>query len=353
MFLNDLRKKYNEMELIKKTYMLVALICAALSVISLTINILLNFGIVQIGISFFVFMMAYLFYYMANSEKKFERLIFIIFIIVTVIIYPLLWINSSGSYGYIPYLYILNAFLVRVLLNTKSARIVLLLEIITVISLFIIEVVSPDMIVPYATNNLRIADVSISFIIVITFIFLLVGKLVNEYGNMIIKLEKVQEELRIISYTDELSGVYNRRYTLKKLEENLKNNDDSDISVIMFDIDDFKIINDTYGHSIGDEVILGVSELLTLNTRENDIVGRIGGEEFLIVLSNANYGLALTIAEKLRLLISEKKWSKENLSVTVSGGVYTKEDTDTVEKMLEKVDVYLYKSKREGKNIIN
>ena len=206
MFLNDLRKKYNEMELIKKTYMLVALICAALSVISLTINILLNFGIVQIGISFFVFMMAYLFYYMANSEKKFERLIFIIFIIVT---------------------------------------------------------------------------------------------------------------------------------------------------VIMFDIDDFKIINDTYGHSIGDEVILGVSELLTLNTRENDIVGRIGGEEFLIVLSNANYGLALIIAEKLRLLISEKKWSKENLSVTVSGGVYTKEDTDTVEKTLEKVDVYLYKSKREGKNIIN
>lgn len=353
MFFNDLRKKYNEMIIIKKTYMLVSLLCFILSVISLIINILFDFGMLQIRISFFVFIMAYLFYYMANSERKFEKLIFIIFIIITVIIYPLLWINSAGSYGYIPYLYILNAILIRVLLNTKMARIILLLEFIAVSLLFFAEIISPDMIVPYTTNDLRIADISISFIIVIIFIFLLVGKLVNEYDNMIIKLKKTEEELRIISYTDELSGVYNRRYTLKKLEENLKNNDDSDVSVIMFDIDNFKNINDTYGHSIGDEVISNISDLLTLNTRENDIVGRIGGEEFLIVLCNTNYTSASIIAEKLRLLISEKKWSQESLSVTVSGGVYTKSDGDTVEKMLENVDVYLYKSKNEGKNKMN
>jgi diguanylate cyclase (GGDEF)-like protein len=215
-----------------------------------------------------------------------------------------------------------------------------------------IENTYPNTITHYTSNSIRTLDLGLSFFIITAFIFVVLRKIMKEYTDTIEELETAKNKLRVISNTDELSGIYNRRYLLNRLEHNLLNSSNN-ISVIMFDIDDFKKINDTYGHTAGDEIIKKISWIFTNNIRSKDIVGRIGGEEFLIVLDDSNYNSAKLKAEHLRTLVANHKWSFENLKVTISGGVYSKKNADTIEDILKKVDVYLYKSKNNGKNRIN
>ena len=121
----------------------------------------------------------------------------------------------------------------------------------------------------------------------------------------------------------------------------------------MIDIDLFKSINDTYGHDVGDDVIKSVADILQKNKRTSDIAGRLGGEEFALILPEATLDSALTAAERLRQLVADGAINVEGhrLSVTISIGASAGDaDMSGVDELLKQADVALYAAKRSGRN---
>ena len=117
-----------------------------------------------------------------------------------------------------------------------------------------------------------------------------------------LKIQKLQNELKLLASTDPMTQLYNRRHftQLSNQTIDLAQRNNQNISLIILDIDKFKNINDTYGHQIGDEVIMSLSNILKQNSRKGDIVCRYGGEEFVIMLPNSNLDSAYRVAEDIR-----------------------------------------------------
>ena len=170
------------------------------------------------------------------------------------------------------------------------------------------------------------------------------------------KLQKLNLELKELSTKDFLTQLYNRRYfsdtTSRMLSLALRHK--HNISVIVSDIDNFKIINDTYGHATGDKVIVSLANILKENSRESDIVARYGGEEFVILLYNTSINDAQKIAENIRTIVENTQvlTNKNNLKYTLSLGVaqYKKDIDADIESTINRADKSLYKAKINGKN---
>ncbi|SHK94831.1 diguanylate cyclase (GGDEF) domain-containing protein [Desulforamulus aeronauticus DSM 10349] len=172
----------------------------------------------------------------------------------------------------------------------------------------------------------------------------------------IMETNSIIAELNEKSVTDELTGIYNRRYINEKLPTDIYNAmlNQKELSVIMLDIDYFKVINDTHGHIVGDTVIKELCKTMKSKIRKNyDWIARYGGEEFLIVLMDANQGVAYKISEKIRLALANKPIKHNDLTiwVTVSAGNYTVEPgVKNYHEVLQAVDKNLYKAKKNGRN---
>lgn len=165
------------------------------------------------------------------------------------------------------------------------------------------------------------------------------------------------EELRKLAMIDRLTGVANRYFCEKSLEARLEKNTRRSVplGVIFFDIDDFKRINDRFSHRVGDRALRTVARTLQSNVRFADLVGRWGGEEFLVIVDHADRRILRRIAEKLRLLVERSVfWEKERpLRVTLSGGATLAREDDTVQTLVERADLLMYRSKRGGKNRVS
>ena len=147
---------------------------------------------------------------------------------------------------------------------------------------------------------------------------------------------KNREELQRISITDPLTKLYNRRRIMEVLEENTyhtQRNGDL-FSVILFDIDDFKHVNDRYGHNVGDQVLVAVAERTQDSVRKTDIVGRWGGEEFLVILQKTSVTHAIDTAEKIRGAIQTILFD-EGFQVTCSFGVAEYYETMTINEVVK------------------
>jgi diguanylate cyclase (GGDEF)-like protein len=161
---------------------------------------------------------------------------------------------------------------------------------------------------------------------------------------------------RRLAVTDELSGLDNRRsfFNLASAQLAATRHDNNPLSVLMVDIDHFKNVNDTYGHPTGDDVIKEVAHRLRKVARAEDIVGRYGGEEFVLVLTTTP-DIALTIAERLRTTIADQPIQTRTgpLNITISVGIADLTlDDKTIEELLSRADAGLYKAKTSGRNQI-
>lgn len=151
--------------------------------------------------------------------------------------------------------------------------------------------------------------------------------------------------------TDGLTKLFNRKKISEHISYELKKRDSKNIFLIMFDIDNFKRVNDTYGHDMGDEVLVRVAATAKSCIRSGDSIGRWGGEEFMILLPEANKEEAVSIAERIRTEISSLKWEKIN-QVTISLGVSGVSESDDDQTLYKRVDNRLYFSKTHGKNCV-
>jgi diguanylate cyclase (GGDEF)-like protein len=175
---------------------------------------------------------------------------------------------------------------------------------------------------------------------------------------LIVKYWKSREEnYRQLSVTDNLTQIPNRRGISEYLtQEKLKHGLSDPISIILADIDLFKKVNDTYGHLSGDKVLCQVGETIKLSLREEDKVGRYGGEEFLIILPNTNLESARYVAERCRLNIERDSillQTKESIWITASFGVYcSTEENEDILDMINHADRQLYRAKENGRNCV-
>lgn len=155
---------------------------------------------------------------------------------------------------------------------------------------------------------------------------------------------KQRKKMYSLSITDQLTQLYNRR----KIVEMFGQIEPGTKCVALIDVDDFKSINDNYGHLVGDEVLRSVAETIRKSLRIQDEVGRYGGEEFLIILDTEDTDLAIKIIERIRINIENIAWDYPNLKTTISVGL-TKA-TEVGDPLLAKVDQLMYASKSAGRN---
>jgi diguanylate cyclase (GGDEF)-like protein len=165
-----------------------------------------------------------------------------------------------------------------------------------------------------------------------------------------------QQELHRLATTDWLTGLYNRRYffELAEREVRLAERSEAPVAVIMLDIDHFKRVNDTYGHTCGDQVLNMVAQRCQAALRSTDIMSRYGGEEFVILLPHTDIDAASNVAERLRLNVANEPVQTDNgtlTGVTISVGITSAEGTVlNLDDLLEEADTALFTAKRTGRN---
>lgn len=166
-----------------------------------------------------------------------------------------------------------------------------------------------------------------------------------------VTLKLQRDKLNKMAFFDQLTGLYNRHYLIematKKVSRALRHN--YDLWVLMIDIDHFKHINDNYGHPMGDQILKQVAEVLILDNRNEDIVARFGGEEFIMIFDSCNKSNALLKSERVRSKVEALK--PFNISVAVSIGMakLSAEDAN-FEHLLKRADDALYRAKENGRN---
>lgn len=174
------------------------------------------------------------------------------------------------------------------------------------------------------------------------------------YGMMIDISEQIAEEerLRRLSDTDDLTGLANRRKLMQRLDEeiSLSNRHALPLSLMMLDLDHFKSINDTWGHLQGDQVLRDIADLCRETLREEDLVARLGGEEFALLLPLTAEVHCRQLAERLRLRIANRDFGIGKGRITASIGIAEHRIGDARETLIHRADDRLYAAKHAGRN---
>ena len=166
------------------------------------------------------------------------------------------------------------------------------------------------------------------------------------------ELKQLNSKLKEMSNTDPMTGAYNRRYFFNISENiiSIAKNENYDIFIAMIDIDKFKMINDTYGHDVGDIIIKDLVANISKGIRSNDCFARFGGEEFVILFNNTSKDATISICERLRKTIEDSK-PYNDVKYTISIGISKLSDeANSIEEAIKMADLALYESKENGRN---
>jgi len=180
-------------------------------------------------------------------------------------------------------------------------------------------------------------------------------KIINANNKKLVEKNKniaeINNKLKEVSITDQLTKLYNRRRIENVLQANYQRakEDNTLFAIILLDLDYFKKVNDNFGHQIGDEVLVSIAKLLKNNSRESDICGRWGGEEFIIICPDIDLNASIELAERIRKLTAEYDFSPVE-RLTASFGVAIYEDNENIDDLVSVADKSLYKAKENGRN---
>jgi len=190
----------------------------------------------------------------------------------------------------------------------------------------------------------------------------LTKQIMREFKNIVEKdlrlldknamIEKMNSELREVSLRDGLTGLYNHKAVHEFLFVEIQNaaRYGKSLTVAMVDIDGFKEINDQYGHKTGDLVLSDFAELMNARLRDSDIIGRYGGDEFLIIFTDTKLEDAYGIIDRLRK--NAEKSQGAGIGITISAGIASLNDKCTADELVARADEALYKAKKRGKNMV-
>jgi diguanylate cyclase (GGDEF)-like protein len=176
--------------------------------------------------------------------------------------------------------------------------------------------------------------------------------LIQSNASLEAKVAERTQELEKIAYRDSLTNLLNRREITRILDIEIERaqRQKTPLSILMLDLDNFKSINDNHGHQVGDHVLKAAADILLECGRRTDYTGRIGGEEFLILLPNTDYNVALGLAERFRASIETTPVN--GIRFTCSIGVAELEVGEQMEKLMQRADQALYTAKNSGRNTV-
>lgn len=163
------------------------------------------------------------------------------------------------------------------------------------------------------------------------------------------------EKVERLSIADGLTGLFNRRFLIERLEDEFSKalRYEAPLSILIMDVDFFKLVNDTFGHLVGDNALIAVAQTLRQSVRESDVVGRYGGEEFMVLLPHTDIEKALAVAEKVRLALSEMfvpGMGEQRLTISIGAAGFPDMRVGSVQELMSKADEALYRAKVGGRN---
>jgi diguanylate cyclase (GGDEF)-like protein len=199
-------------------------------------------------------------------------------------------------------------------------------------------------------NLLHVALLALATIATLT------GIILYFFSRLTSQLSTLRQQLKAQAVTDPLTGLFNRRYLMERFEYELVRGQRSGetMGCIMLDIDHFKDVNDRCGHLVGDTVLKTLARCLREAVRPYDIVGRYGGEEFLVIAPHTTLDELAAIAERLRadivLLPLPEEMTRMGMTLSVSAGITGQRQEDSADRIIHRADTALYRAKEAGRN---
>ncbi|MCQ2488619.1 MAG: diguanylate cyclase [Clostridia bacterium] len=318
-----------------------------------------NVGLPGMTICFACIIFFLLTFAIFQITKKLNFAIMVCLIGLNFVLFPGLFITVGGIGSGMPIYFVMGLVFTVLMLDTKPMFIMFFIESIWYALIFAFSAKYATslqdifFIMPY---DLMYLDEAMDFFTVGISTSVLVKVLALCFEHQQKRTNELLKQLEELSVKDPLSGAYNRRFLLRYIESGIEKHKETraPLSIIMFDIDKFKRVNDDFGHLVGDDVIKGFSEVLLQSCRNYDVVARYGGEEFILVMPGASEETAYARAEQIRAKVETTSFSDEiDRPVTVSGGVATYTTTyNTVEEFIAVADEHLYTAKETGRNRI-
>lgn len=278
-----------------------------------------------------------------TMTKKYEIGTTFLSLTINLILFPSLFFTSGGISGAVPMFFLIGILFSMIVLDGIVVVLITFIEVLFYIFLFYLSIHYPNIIPVIDSSIVRLANLAAGLII---------SSIIAGYIFRILIKQNNKERLRIdnLLKKDPLTKVYNRRYLMDALTYYIENKDSYPLSIAMFDIDNFKSVNDQYGHVEGDNVLINFGHILLGFSDDLIFPSRYGGEEFIVVMPNTSLDNSLTLANKIRGVVEERCGISRR--VTCSGGVATYKDGQTVEQFINEADVKLYYAKTHGKNQI-
>jgi diguanylate cyclase (GGDEF)-like protein len=324
----------------KSTLELIYLLLIGFSAVTLVTNLMNNRPFSVYWMSLASALICLMLYYLSSKKGKVYQAKLVFLVTFNIFYIPYAWVTSPGSMSAMP-LFSLFIIMITVIFIEKKWEVIFpIITICESLYLFYFEMSNPDFFETFLNQQIRLQDVTINFLILSIAVVLIVYRINRFY------LEQ-HSLVYIKSVTDQLTNVYNRRYLMKVLLEKKSNllSYFSHYTVIMVDINNFKSVNDVYGHLIGDEVLKALGQLLNDSCRKYDICGRYGGDEFMVILPETEIAEALAFCERIKekFLQISKKYPKVDFSIA-HGIANSKEKT--VKEIINLADAQLYNRKR-------
>ncbi|TWH78206.1 GGDEF domain-containing protein [Sedimentibacter saalensis] len=325
--------------------------------------------IIIYGLVYFVFVVSDYFSIMNTQSFQFILTVRLIFLASSVLIYMgMKFINNCDIMIYLITAYEFVAVLAFLMIINQYETLTFL-SILSVVAMNAAIFITPNKLINaqfislflniaffvFPANHIYGIDTSVLIKTILYVIMIVTYCNIGFYLNNYYKRKQYADSLELLrlSITDSLTGIFNRA----KFNEELKKWTDycsryeSDISLVFFDIDNFKRVNDNYGHMTGDKVIQDIVLSIQNKIRSTDIFARWGGEEFVILLPNTGNDQAAEMAERMRIAI-EKITVSESENITCSFGIATLRENESSESFIKRGDKLLYEAKRRGKNIV-
>ncbi len=290
--------------------------------------------------------------YIGKQTGHYRAVSIVISLFMNIIVFPILYVTTDGPYSCVPLFFILGLFLCLPVLRGKQRLITFTIEFLFYIVfmwwLYSIKYFS----FPSRGHEMyQTMMISLCVIVVVLYIYMTIALMTRQYGIERKKANDLNIALKEQSYKDFLTQAYNRIYLMNYMDKQ-SHSECIDYGICMIDIDDFKIINDTYGHTIGDIVLKELSDISKDVLGNCGFVSRFGGEEFILIYHYYDKDIIETTLDELRRQLKASIQNSHKFDVTLSCGVYHVNENKYEVDILNEVDCLMYEAKHNGKDCV-